>query len=197
MTKKKTTFYVFLKRFVPVLLSILVLVFGTSSGTAYVAPAATTTIYLPTIMTDIWTNSTTFIIMPEEGSTPTDIRIRFPFEFSDIRGMTNNPCTPGYDNIQGSGEIRMRVQIHVDDEGQVHLQGHMNLFGVGYDRNGVMYHMMDSFNSNLKTGLPFSFIDNFKMISQGNTDNFIVNFHLHIAPDLTATYNVAGPLCRG
>ena len=175
-----------------------IIVVGIHPAVAYTPPSQPTSIFIPIVYNHTINALTTFTLVPDAGTLTNDsFRITFPFEFSDIIGLSNNPCTPGHDQIVGSGEMDIRIHWNFDEAGHIHVNSHMNVKGEGYDKDGVRYKILDSFNSNYKTGLPFSFIDNYKMISHGNTDNFIINFSLHIDPNWNVNMNLAGPVCRG
>ena len=197
-TNQRIHFKNFARQALSILFALWIVVVGIRPEAAFTAPPQSTTVYIPVVYTHTFTPLTTFNLAPDPDSLVNNsFRITFPFEFSDIHGMSNNPCTPDLDHIVGSGEIDMRVHWLVDGSGKFHVNAHMNVKGEGYDKDGIKYLMLDSFNSNFKTGFPLSFIDNFKMINQGSTDNFIVNFTLHISPDFSVQWNLAGPLCRG
>ncbi|HLF91155.1 MAG TPA: hypothetical protein VI451_19580 [Anaerolineales bacterium] len=197
-TNKRIHFKNFARQALSIMFALWIVVVGIRPEAAFTASPQSTTVYIPVVYTNAFTPLTTFELAPDPGSLINNsFRITFPFEFSDIHGLSNNPCTPGFDNIIGGGEMRIHIRWNMDGEGNLHVNAHMNVKGEGYDKDGIKYLILDSFNSNFKTGFPLSFIDNFKMISQGSTDNLIVNFSLHISPDFSAHWNLAGPLCRG
>lgn len=184
----------------PILLAILVLMLGVGSGTAQLDSSQSGLNYLPVVAngSGAFESPTlySFTVAPESGSTFSDFKVNFPFKFKHL-GLRNNPCTLRYDRIKGSGEIRLQGNGHVDDSGQIHLRIQVHIKGEGADWFGLKYHVMNNTSASLQTGLPLTVKSNFRMISQGSTDNFVVNFSFMIAPNLNVTFNLAGPICRG
>ncbi len=111
---------------------------------------------------------------------------------------TNNICDPGNTPVNLVGESTNQVKISEDENGIRSIIGHSSIRATGQDANGIPYIVNGNLNINdkLSEGGPYTQVYNFKVISQGSTDNFFIKTLIHISPDGTTKFEFESH-CRG
>lgn len=111
--------------------------------------------------------------------------------------FVTNRCDPGFEFIPLEGTLHFILKIW--DNGHVKIHGNAQLSGTNLLPPGEKYVANDQFNfqGHFADGGPLTINNNLKLISQGNTDNKVLNLVLHVSPNGDLTFNFADGACRG
>ena len=130
-------------------------------------------------------------------------RERIDYPRTPFSGSTENPCVPG-EFVELSGWSEGFYNIVETPSGPI-IKGEFVQHAAGVDAEGNQWIWQgansiveDSFEDPDGDGrVPFTFQIDFKMISQGSAENFVLNSVFHVSPNGDITYNDAGSFCRG
>lgn len=103
----------------------------------------------------------------------------------------DNPCTLHPDLITLSGTFQQIMTMWDNDKANLHLAWHAS----GMDASGNKYRVNNTLQ---QTGnVPFTFVANVQMISQGPADNWLERVRVHVRKDGNLVFNRYASECRG
>ncbi len=111
--------------------------------------------------------------------------------------FVTNVCDPGFEFIPLEGTLHFVLKIW--DNGHVKIHGNAQLTGANLRPPYEKYVANDQFNFQGKfgDGGPLTINNNLKLISQGDTNNKVLNLVFHVSPNGEFTFNFADGACRG